>query len=125
VALAAAAALTTFDSPLGRPLLEQLDNTVPSWERAPLAEALRRAREIEALPPANGTVRVFDVEQGLATLDLPRAYVGMAATVQRDGQSVAELRVIRRFSNQPVVVAELVGAPTGAPPQPGDAVLAH
>lgn len=124
-ALAAAVALTTFDSPLGRPLLEQLDQTAPAWERAMLANALRRAEEIDALPPAQGTVRVFDRERALATVELPRAYVGMLLSVYRDGESVGQLRVIKRFTGRPIVVAEPVGDWQAVPPESGDTVFSR
>jgi hypothetical protein len=123
VARAAAVALTIFDSPLGRPVLERYRDSAPVWEREILAEALRRVQEIEALPPAQGTIRVFDAERRLAAVDLPRAYVGMVLNVRRDGQDVGRLRVIKRFTGQRIVVAELVGAWAGAPPREGDAVI--
>lgn len=125
LARAAAVALTTFDSPLGRPLLGQLDDTVPAWEREILEKALRRAQEIEALPPTRGTVRVFDSERRLTMLELSRAYVGMIVDVHRDGQPVTQLRVIRRFTGRNLVVAELVGDQQLAPPKEGDAVTSR
>jgi hypothetical protein len=85
-------------------------------------QSLRRATEIALLPPVTGKVRAFDVQHRLATLELPRAYVGMPAVVQRDGQEVARLKVIRRFTGRTVVVAELLSDWSGDPPQPGDPV---
>jgi hypothetical protein len=125
LALAAAGALTDFDSPIGRSRLEQLDGAAPAWERDAVAAALRRAREIEALPPARGTVRFYDAQRGLATLELPRAYVGMVVEVLRQERSVAQLRVIRRFSGQKTVVAEVVELRQSAPPQAGDVVISR
>ncbi|MFQ5806188.1 MAG: prenyltransferase/squalene oxidase repeat-containing protein, partial [Phycisphaerae bacterium] len=125
VALAAAVALTVFDSPVGRPVLEQFYNTAPAWEGGILAAALERAREIEALPPAQGVVRVFDATQRLATLELPRAYVAMVVEVRRDGRSIAQLRVTKRFTGSELVVAEFVGELVDSPPRLGDTVIAR
>ena len=125
VALAAAEALTSIDSPLGRPLLEKAIAALPTSERVAVEQAFRRAVEIASLPPTAGQVRLFDAGHGLATLELPRAYVGMEVVVQRDGQEAARLRVIRRFSGRSVVLAELVGAWRGDPPRPGDRVVSR
>jgi hypothetical protein len=125
LARAAAVALTTFDSPLGRPLLEHPDDTVPAWEREILEKALRRAQEIEGLPPTRGTVQVFDADRRLAMLELPRAYVGMLLDVHRDARPVAQLRVIRRFTSRNVVVAELVGDAQAALPKAGDSAISR
>jgi hypothetical protein len=125
LALAAAVGLTNLDSPMGRALLEQLRDTTPAWEHEIVAAALRRAREIEALPPVRGTVRIFDAQRGLATLECPRAYIGMVVYAQRDERSLAQLRVIRRFTGQSVVVAEVLGEPPETPLQPGDVVVSR
>lgn len=125
LARAAAVALTTLDSPLGRPLLEELDEAVPVWEREIATRALQRANAIEALPAARGTVRIFDAERGLATLELPRSYVGMVVDVHGRGQFVAQFRVVKRFSGRDIVVAALVGDKQGPSPKRGDAVISR
>jgi len=125
VARGAAVALTLFDSPLGRPVLEQHRDSAPAWEHEILAEALRRVEQIEALPPAQGALRVFDAKRRLATVDLPRAYVGMVLDVHRGGQTVAQLRVIKRFTGSQLVVAELLGDWRGEPPGPGNVVVSR
>jgi hypothetical protein len=126
VARAAAVALTTLDSPLGQPLLERFRDAKPAGESGVLAQALRRAEEIGALPPARGAVRVFDAERRLATLEMPRAYVGMLVDVRRNERPVGQLRVIKRFTGRRIVVAELVGETEGAgPPIPGDSAVSR
>jgi hypothetical protein len=125
VALAAAEALTSIDSPLGRPFLEKAVAALPISERAAVEQALRRAVEIASLPPTAGRVRLFDAGHQLATLELPRAYAGMEVVVQRDGREVARLRVIRRFTGRSVVLAELVGEWRGDPPRAGDRVTSR
>jgi hypothetical protein len=125
IALAAAEALTSIDSPLGRPILEEAVATLPTSERAAVEQARRRAVELASLPPTVGHVRAFDAAHRLATLELPRAYVGMEVAVQRDGQEVARLRVTRRFTGRSVVLAELVDAWHGDPPRPGDRVVSR
>ncbi len=125
VARAAAVALTVFDSPLGRPVLEQHRDSAPTWEQEILVEALRRIQEIEALPPAEGSVRVFDAQRRLATVDLPRAYVGMPLDILRGGQTLAQFRVIKRFTGQRIAVAVLVGDWEGATPQRGDTAVSR
>ncbi len=123
--LAAAVELTNFDSPLGRPLLEQLGESAPAWEREIAATALRRARDLEALPPVSGTLRVYDAQRRLVTLELPRAWVGMELAVLRDGQLVARLRVVKRFSERKIVVAELIDREPATPLQPGDMAISR
>jgi len=121
LAFAAALGLAALDSPVGRELLEQAAGAAgaSAWERDQALQALRRVQAIEQLPAASGSLRYFDAERGLATLELARAYVGMNVLVSRDGREVARMRVIQRFTGRNVVVAELVGEPAAAP-QPGD-----
>jgi hypothetical protein len=124
-ALDAAIALTVFDSPLGRPLLEESLDAGTAWERRIVEAALQRAREIEALPPVRGTVRAFDRERGLATLELPRAYVGLQLTVYRAERPLGQLRVVRRFTGRTVVVAQTIGDWKGSLPEPGDPAISR
>jgi hypothetical protein len=103
------------------PVLERLVSRLPPWGRGLSDRALQRARELAKLPPPQGRVRVFDEAQGLATLDLPRAYVGMLVAVRRDGREIARLRIVQRFSTEPLAVGELV-APA-EPPRAGDTAV--
>ncbi|MBU0640508.1 MAG: hypothetical protein KKB50_16720 [Planctomycetes bacterium] len=122
-ALAAAVILAESGSPLGRPLLDEVVTALPPWERKPVERALARAREIESWVPAAGRVREYDARSRLATLDLPRAYVGMALAVRRGGEEIARMRVIQRFTGRDVVVAELRDQETVASPRAGDEVV--
>jgi hypothetical protein len=123
VALAAAEALAELDSPLGLKVLEDVLTTLPPWGRRLTEQALQRAREITELPPAEGRVRVFDPQRRLATLELSRAYVGMPLSIRRNGNEVARLRVVQRFSGQALVVAELVEPLGDTPPQTDDVAV--
>lgn len=123
IALAAAEALAGIDSPLGVTLIEAVITTLPPWERSSLERALERGKAVAALPPADGRVRLCDPATGLATLDLPRSYVGMMVNIWRDGRSIARMRVIQRFTGRTVVVAELVEVEDHSAPEPGDRAL--
>jgi len=122
VALAAAVALATLDSPAGLPLLERVVGTLPPWQRAQVERAEQRARAVAALPPAEGRVRAFDGASGVATLDLPRSYVGLVVGVA-DGDAAdtapARLRVVQRCSDGTLVRAALVASDRAQPPRPG------
>lgn len=123
-ALAAAEALAAIDSPAGAAVIEAALPQLTPWEQRRMGAALARARAVAALPPVEGRVRLFDPETGLATLDLPRSYVGMSASIIRDGQPAVRLRIIQRFTGHPVVVAQVVEA-AGGPPAPGERILAR
>ncbi|MGE0480664.1 MAG: hypothetical protein AB7Q17_09350 [Phycisphaerae bacterium] len=124
VALSAAQGLAAIDSPLGRDVLERELPGAADWERSAIERALRRVREIDALPASAGRVRLFDATSGLATLELPRSYLGMIARTPREGHDAAALRVIQRFSGREVVVAEWI-EPRGQPPRNGDPIVAR
>lgn len=124
IALSAAQGLAAIDSPLGRHVLERELPGAADWERSAIEHALRRVREIEALPASAGRVRLFDAASGLVTLELPRSYLGMRAHTPHDGRGAAALRVIQRFSGRNVVVAEWT-EPRGQPPRNGDPVVAR
>lgn len=121
-ALAAALALAELDSPIGRPVLEQRVSTLPPWQREAYERALRHLATLRRQPPATGRVRVFDAQLQLGTLDLPRAYAGMLLDVQRGGQTIAQLRVLQRFSGRELVLASLLA---GAAPNAGDTAVEH
>lgn len=122
VSRAAAEALVSIDNPLGREYLEAALSAAAPWARQSLERLLKRARELDALPPTRGRVRIFDSRLGLTTAELPRAYYGMPLVVERDGKSVANLRVLERFAGHSIVVAELVGHPNETP-RVGDTIV--
>ncbi|MCK4342037.1 MAG: terpene cyclase/mutase family protein [Phycisphaerae bacterium] len=123
IALSAAEALARLDSPVGIPVIEELITTLPAWEQVRLKQLLQRGQAVLALPPAEGHVRLYDPATGLATLDLPRSYVGMNVSIERDGLIVARMRVIQRFTGRTVVVAETVENIGPSAPQAGDQAL--
>lgn len=122
VAAQAARGLTEVDSPLGLGVLEKaVQQLGPNWA-AELAGALKKARELTGLPVAQGRVRLVESGRRLATVELPRAYVGMKLRVARGGSVVGEMEVVRRFSGRDVVVAAY-GSDWGATaPAAGDTV---
>jgi hypothetical protein len=122
IALAAAEALAWIDSPVGVPLIEQVVSTMPPWEREALERALARGKAVAALPPVEGRVRVYSAATNLATVELPRSYVGLKLEVFRGGAIVAHLRVIQRFTGHNVVVAAL-DPDSMAAPEAGDRVV--
>ncbi len=65
---------------------------------------------------------MFDARAGLATLELPRSYVGMPVRVLRGDDLIAQMQVIQRFTGRNVVVAQLV-SDRRATPQRGDRVV--
>ena len=68
-------------------------------------------------------MRVFDPQQGLATIDLPRAYVGMLLSIRRHDREVARMRVMQRFTGHTVVVAELLDDAPTTQPESGDVAI--
>jgi len=122
VVLAAAEALTEFDSPLGVEVLADVVTRLPPWERATVERALNVARQLLARPKAEGRLRLVDRERRLATLELSHAYVGMPLHVIREERVVARMRVRQRFTGRAVVVVEIGEVAAGAVPQAGDAV---
>lgn len=121
VALAAAIALANLESPLGLKLLDDIATTLPPWTRAPVDEALQRARELSARPRPSGAVRRYSPDVRMATLDLPGSYVGLQVVIRREGRDVARMRVIQRFDGKSVAIAELLPGSTDAPRE-GDEV---
>lgn len=120
VAVQAALGLADLNSPLGLATLEAGARTAPLSEKSTLERAARRCREVLSLPAAAGSVRVVDAQRRLATLELSRAYVGMLLETRGGGGVIGKLRVVQRFLNTRVVVAEVLdGLETLAP---GDAV---
>lgn len=131
VALQAATSLAALDSPMGRTLMERVVDNLPPWERGPVERALERLRELDALAPATGRVRVFDADLGLATLELTRAYVGQEFDLLRPtpgesraaapspraaaSQPVGRLRVIQRITGQNIAVGRWLGDGSASP----------
>ncbi len=122
VAIEAAIALTAIDSPRGRALLAARTPGGAPLAEQPAERALRRAVQIENLPPATGHVRLVDAARGMATVQLSRAFVGMELSVLAGDREVARLRVIQRFSGRDVVVAEFASPPGSPPPTEGAVV---
>lgn len=122
VSRAAAEALLSLDSPVGRDYLERAHAAAAPWARQSLSRLLKSARELDALPATRGTLRVFDAASRLATIELPRAYHGMPLRIERDGRPIAQMRIVERFAGRTVVVAELLGEPH-AEPAAGDAAI--
>jgi hypothetical protein len=120
VAVPAAEALAWLDSPAGLPVIDKAITEAPLWQQQALQSARDRAQAVRALPPVEGRVRLFDPKTARATLDLPRSYVGMAVRVQRADEEIARLRVIQRFTDRTVVVAERVEPAGAASPKTGD-----
>ncbi|MGD8453446.1 MAG: prenyltransferase/squalene oxidase repeat-containing protein [Phycisphaerae bacterium] len=125
VATAAAEALAWNDNPLGLALLDDVVSRLPPWGRHSTERALERARALTRLPAVEGVVRTYDAGRRLATLELPRAYVGMSVSVRHGGREVGQMRVVQRYSGRTVVVAELLTSPRESPPQAGDTVIAR
>lgn len=122
VAGAAARRLVALDSPLGRVALELAAAGAAGPERAALEDALRRCRELEALPAASGRVREYDAVAGLGTAELDRAYAGMVVECRRGGALLGRLRVVQRYSQRPVALIEPAEALRDAP-RAGDELL--
>lgn len=125
VAATAAQGLANLDSPLGIPVLEQACRQLGANWRAILTPALQKARAVAAQPGVSGVVRLVDKQRRLATLDLPRAFVGMRLCVERDGRRLGELEVVQRYSGRQVVVAELGAGWENELPHAGDAVVSR
>ena len=123
VALAAAAALATIDSPAGKPLLAAAVAGLPEWERRTAERALRRIKEIEQLPPASGHVRLYDEQTKIGTMQLPRAYVGMIVDVLRGDDLAARMEVLHRVTGRNVVVVRMVDQLAEEPPKKGDVAI--
>ncbi len=123
LARAAARALVAFDSPAGRSVLESAEENLPAFERELVSRALRRIRELSDAPRDTGALRQFDVQRGLATVELPRAYAGLRVVVERGGQTIASGRVVQRFAGTDVVVCSLPDLDRARPPRQGDAVV--
>ena len=85
-------------------------------------EDVRRRGEGDA---PQGRRRCVGAARRLATLDLPRAYVGQTLVVSREESSIARMRVIQRFSGRSIVVAELVEQLVDEDVRKGDTVTAQ
>ena len=121
IALAAAEALAWMNSPVGVPLIERVISTMPPWEREALGLALARGQAVAELPAVEGRIRVYAPTTRLATVELPRSYVGMKLDLYQGRNVAAHLHVIQRFTGHNVAVAEL--EPNAATiPEPGDLV---
>lgn len=123
--VAAALALADLGSPLGRSVLAEAAETYPPTDRARYARVLMMLERQAQETPMSGTLRQFDVERGLATINLPGAYRMMIVDVMRDGAAIAAMRVVRRFSEHDVVVAELLTSASNDPPRAGDLIIEH
>lgn len=119
IAGAAARRLVGIDSPVGRLALEVAAAGAAGAERAALEDALRRCRELAALPAASGRVREYDLRAGLGTAEVDRAYAGMVLECRRDGALLGRLRVVQRYSHRPVVLVE-PAEPLSLAPRAGD-----
>jgi hypothetical protein len=106
LAIDAALALEQIGSPAGREILEAARETADTLLRDRVLRALQR---LVGTPekPVRGRVRMVDAEKGLATLDVSPAWVGMS--LRTEGDRPARLRVIQRFTDNPIVVAEILG----------------
>lgn len=120
VALTAAAALASIDSPAGKPVLAAALDQLSEWERRSVDRALRQIREIEALPPASGQVRLYDPKTQIGTLQLSRAYAGMKVDILRADTPVARMQVMHRVAGGNVVVARMIEQLTEQPPASGE-----
>ncbi len=125
VALSAALGLLELGSPLGLSVLERSWPSAPEGQRAVIEAALRRARALRTLPPAQGVVRLYDAGRRLATLEMNRSFAGQRVSVQRFGAPIARLRVLHRVSGGPLVVAEALEISAEAVPETGDRVLSE
>ncbi|RMF81663.1 MAG: hypothetical protein D6744_06870 [Planctomycetota bacterium] len=123
VAVEAAMGLVEFDSPLGMRVLEDAARRADDGTRAKLSDYLRRARSLRARVLKEGEVRIYDGDRRLATLSLSPAYVGLRVQIRRGERRIAEMRVIQRFADRDIVVAELVDQSDNASPQAGDRVV--
>lgn len=123
VALTAAAALASIDSPAGKAVLVAALGELAEWERRSVDRALRQIRQIEALPPASGQVRLYDEKTKIGTLQLSRAYAGMKVDILRADAPVARMEVMHRVTGGNVVVARLIEQLTGPPPASGEVAV--
>lgn len=121
IAVAAAVALAAIDSPAGKALLSEIESTLPPWGRRHVTDALSRIKQLEELPPAGGQVRLADAQNRLATLQLPRAYVGMLVEILRGEKPIGRMRVIKRFSRRDIALARFEDGFVNNPPRTGDA----
>jgi hypothetical protein len=121
VQLEAALGLVGLDSPRGGDVIAAALPDLTPFEQQRARRALERVAAIRALPPATGTLRLYDADTRLATVALPRSYVGMQLEVLRDGRRVALLRVVQRFTGRNVIVAQRLDAAAKQPAR-GDRV---
>jgi hypothetical protein len=105
LAVDAALALVQIGSPIGRGILESARDSADTRLRDRVLRALQRVAAFPAAP-ARGRVRMVDAANRLATLDLSPAWVGMS--LHSEGDAAARLRVIQRFTDNPIVVAEVL-----------------
>lgn len=123
VGLAAAEGLADLGSPIGRELIARRLEELPRPQQMRYRGVLARIEELDALPAAIGSVRLVDMEEGLITAELARSYVGMPVEVRRGGAPVARLEVVQRFSDRPLIVAQMRMLLMQGPPQAGDEVV--
>lgn len=121
-AVRAAIALVGMNSPAGLDVLAKAVTDGDASAEARFGHALRKARRLHDLPPAKGVVRVFDAQRRLGTVELDRSYVNMPLRISRGDHDVCSMRVIRRYTDSNVVVAEMT-EPGGGDPQPGDSAI--
>ncbi|MFN0134840.1 MAG: hypothetical protein ACKVS9_01840 [Phycisphaerae bacterium] len=106
IARLAAMGLAEIGSPMGAGVLRrQLADASPS-ERVRIQQALDRIAAIDR--DVSATVRHYDAQRRLATIDLRGGHVGVELDVRRGEAIVSRLRVIQRFSGQAIAVAERV-----------------
>lgn len=102
----AALELAGLDSLAGRPILMVAAGGSDTLVRDRAQRALKRLDDLSR-SEFTGQVRVVDEKRRMATLAASRAWIGMAL---REPESGARLRVIQRFSDSPLVVAEICAA---------------
>lgn len=115
LAIDAALALEQIGSPAGRDVLESARDTEDTLLRDRVLRALRRLAGVPQRP-VRGRVRMIDAASGLATLDVTPAWVGM--TLRTEGDAPTRLRVMQRFTDNPIIVAEILANPDAL--RPGD-----
>ncbi|MBI5866457.1 MAG: terpene cyclase/mutase family protein [Planctomycetes bacterium] len=118
LALAAALELARLDSPAGRAVLDASKPDAPPLQREQIERSLRRLDELKR-QPVRGKVRMVDPAARLATLDFSPAWVGQTVRTKGTDEPPVPLRVVQRFTDSPIVVAEWL-ADSPRPPQPGE-----
>lgn len=123
IRLDAAIALVGLGSPRGAALIADAPRELPGLTEQRVRQARQTLADLAALPPAEGTLRVLDLAQGLATVQTSRTWVGMPLVVQVDGETRARLEVVQRFPQRGVALARIIEVDASQPPTRGALVL--